>query len=196
MEPTLITGQARRWAAEPFEPATFEVGRNDIVRYAFAVGADDGVHTDVEAARAAGCRDLLAPPCFPYVIRMHAAHLGGRDRLPPPRPGPPERAPPCSPSVIRMPAAHRGGRDRLEPDGSATEDVPPLEVRRAMAGETEIEWGVPVFAGDTITLHKEIVDVYEKVGRSGPMAFVKTQFTFWNQHDEMVMRERFTRIYR
>ena len=164
MESTLITEQARRWAAEPFEPVAFEVGRNDIVRYALAIGADDGVHTDVEAARAAGYRDLLAPPYFPYVIRMHAAHLGGRDRL--------------------------------EPDGSATEDVPPLEVNRAMAGETEIELGAPVFAGDTITLHKEIVDIYEKVGRSGPMAFVKTQFTFWNQHDEMVMRERFTRIYR
>ena len=164
MEPSLITGQARRWAAEPFEPATFEVGRNDIMRYAYAIGATDRVHTDAEAARAAGYRDLLAPPYFPYVIRMHAAHLGGRDRL--------------------------------ELDGSATEDVPPLDVHRAMAGETEIELGVPVFAGDTITLHKEIVDIYEKVGRSGPMAFVKTQFTFWNQHDELVMRERFTRIYR
>ncbi|MYL02663.1 MAG: MaoC family dehydratase [Acidimicrobiaceae bacterium] len=164
MEPTLITEQARRWAAEPFEPATFEVGRNDILRFAQAIGATDPVHTDAEAARAAGYRDLLAPPYFPYVIRMHAAHLAGRDRL--------------------------------EADGSAVEDVPPLDVKRAMAGETEIEMGVPVVAGDTITLHKEIVDIYEKVGRSGPMALVKTQFTFWNQHSELVMRERFTRIYR
>lgn len=164
MESTLITEQARRWAAEPFEPTTFEVGRNDILRFAQAIGATDPVHTDAEAARAAGYRDLLAPPYFPYVIRMHAAHLAGRDRL--------------------------------EGDGSAVEDVPPLDVKRAMAGETEIEMGVPVVAGDTITLYKEIVDIYEKVGRSGPLAFVKTQFTFWNQHSELVMRERFTRIYR
>ncbi len=164
MEPALVTEQARRWADRPFAPATFEVGRNDVLRYAYAVGATDPVHTDADAARAAGYRDLLAPPYFPYVVRMHAAHLAGREML--------------------------------EVDGSATEDVPPLAVKRAMAGETEIEMGVPVCAGDTITMHKEIVDIYEKVGRSGPMAFVKTQFTFWNQHSEMVMRECFTRIYR
>ncbi len=164
MESPLITDQARRWAAEPFVPVVFEVGRNDIRRYAHAIGATDPVHIDPAAARAAGYRDLLAPPYFPYVVRMHGAHLTDRSGL--------------------------------EPDGSATEDVPPLEVERAMAGETEIEMGVPVVAGDTITLHKEIVDLYEKVGRSGPMAFVKTQFTFWNQQSEMVMRERFTRIYR
>lgn len=164
MQSTLITEQARRWAAEPFEPSVFEVGRNDILRFARAIGATDGVHTDSDAARAAGYRDLLAPPFFPYVIRMHAANLAGRDRL--------------------------------EADGSATEDVPPLDAKRAMAGETEIEMGVPVVAGDTITLHKEIIDLYEKIGRSGPMAFVKTQFTFINQHGELVMRERFTRIYR
>ncbi|MDE0160108.1 MAG: MaoC family dehydratase N-terminal domain-containing protein [Acidimicrobiaceae bacterium] len=164
MEHTLITEQARRWAAEPFEPAAFEVGRNDILRFARAVGATDPVHTDAGAARAAGYRDLLAPPYFPYAIRMHAAHLAGRGRI--------------------------------EADGSASEDVPPLDVKRAMAGETEIEMGVPVVAGDTITMHKEIVAIYEKVGRSGPMAFVKTQFTFRNQRSELVMRERFTRIYR
>ena len=164
MEPQLVTEAARRWAAEPFAEAVFEVGRNDILRFAYAIGATDPVHVDPDAARAAGYRDLLAPPYFPYVVRMHAAHLTGRDGL--------------------------------EQDGSASEDVPPLDVRRAMAGETEIEMGAPVVAGDTITLHKEIIDIYEKVGRSGPMAFVKTQFTFWNQRSEMVMRERFTRIYR
>ncbi len=161
---SIITEQARRWAAEPFAPSVFPVGRNDVLRFAHAIGATDPVHTEVEAAHAAGYPDLLAPAYFPYVIRMHAANLAGRDRL--------------------------------EADGSASEDVPPLDVKRAMAGETEIEMGVPVFAGDTVTMHKEIVDLYEKVGRSGPMAFVKTQFTFWNQDSQLVMRERFTRIYR
>ena len=160
----LITEEARRWSTRPFEPAVFEVGRNDVRRFARAVGADDPVHLDVEAARAAGYRDLLAPTYFPYVVRMHASNLTGRDGL--------------------------------DPDGSASQDVPPLDTKRAMAGETEIEMGVPVLAGDTITMHKQIVDLYEKVGRSGPMVFVKTQFTFRNQHSEMVMTERFTRIYR
>lgn len=161
---SLITEEARNWADKPFAPREFSVGRNDILRYAFAIGATDPVHVDFEAARAAGHPDLLAPPYFPYVVRMHAAHLADRSRL--------------------------------EADGSAAEDVPPLDTKRAMAGETDIEIGAPVHAGDTLTLHKQIVDLYEKVGRSGPMVFVKTEFEFHNQRSEMVMRERFTRIYR
>ena len=65
-----------------------------------------------------------------------------------------------------------------------------------MAGETSIELGVPVVAGDVIRLEKRISDMYEKVGRSGPMVFVTTEFTFVNQRDEIVCRESFTRIYR
>jgi hydroxyacyl-ACP dehydratase HTD2-like protein with hotdog domain len=161
---SLITDETRAWARDPFPTHTFEVGRSDIARYARAIGATDPVYFDVEAARAAGHPDVLAPPYFPYVIRMHAANLTERERL--------------------------------EPDGSATEDVPPIDTKRAMAGETDLEVGPPVHAGDTITLEKRIVDLYEKEGRSGPLVFVKTQFVFRNQNDEVVFRERFTRIYR
>jgi hydroxyacyl-ACP dehydratase HTD2-like protein with hotdog domain len=161
---SLITEEARAWAREPFPTHTFQVGRSDIARYARAIGSTEPVYLDVEAARAAGHPDVLAPPYFPYVIRMHSANLTDRDRL--------------------------------EPDGSAAEDVPPLETKRAMAGETDIEIGRPIHAGDTITLEKRIVDLYEKEGRSGSLVFVKTEFVFVNQHDEVVFRERFTRIYR
>lgn len=161
---TLITDEARKWASEPFEEVTFAVGRNDVRRFSYATGALDPVHIDIEAARAAGYPDLLAPPYFPYVVRMHGSNLTSREGL--------------------------------TSDGSAAEDVPPLPTKRAMAGETEIELGASVFAGDTITLRKHIADLYEKVGRSGPMVFVKTEFTFTNQRDELVMREHFTRIYR
>ena len=161
---SMITDDARLWAAKPFEAREFRVSRTDIRRFADAIGASDPVHHQVAAARDAGYPDLLAPPYFPYVIRMHVAHLGGRDRI--------------------------------TADGSPAEEVPPIAATRAMAGETEISFGDPVFAGDTITLHKQIDDLYEKQGRSGPMAFVKTRFSFRNQHDRMVMREVFTRIYR
>jgi hydroxyacyl-ACP dehydratase HTD2-like protein with hotdog domain len=65
-----------------------------------------------------------------------------------------------------------------------------------MAGETTIDLGVPIHAGDTITLNKRIVELYEKTGRSGTLVFVKTEFVFTNQDGEQVMREHFTRIYR
>jgi len=41
-----------------------------------------------------------------------------------------------------------------------------------------------------------LADLYEKEGRSGPMAFVVMEFVFTNQRDEVVATERFTRIYR
>ena len=105
-------------------------------------------------------------------------------------------APAYFPYTVRMQAANLVSKDELAPDGSATADVPPLPTTRAMAGETSIEFGAPVVAGDTITLHKRILDLFEKEGRSGTLVFVVTEFSFVNQRDELVMREAFTRIYR
>ena len=65
-----------------------------------------------------------------------------------------------------------------------------------MAGETSIELGEPVVAGDVITVEKRLASLYEKEGRSGPLVFVDMEFTFTNQDDALVARERFTRIYR
>ncbi len=98
--------------------------------------------------------------------------------------------------VVRMHASALVPPDQLEPDGSPTADVPPLPTRRAMAGETSVEMGVPVVAGDVIGVDKRLANMYEKEGRSGPLVFVEMEFTFTNQRGEMVARENFTRIYR
>lgn len=160
----VITEQAREWATQDYPSYTFDVGRTDIQKYAHATGETDPVYFDADAAREAGYADIVAPPFFPYVIRMHAANVVGRDRL--------------------------------EPDGSASADVPPLPTTRAMAGEITIDLGVPVVAGDQVTVTKRIIDMYEKEGRSGPLVFVTQEFTFTNQRGELVATERFTRIYR
>lgn len=160
----VITDEARAWAETPFPTYETRVSRTDIRRFARAIGETDPVYHDVAAARAAGHPDLLAPAYFPYVVRMHAAHL--------------------------VPA------DELAPDGSARADVPPLPTTRAMAGETSIEFGAPIHAGDLLRLEKRIVDLYEKEGRSGTLVFVVTEFAFTNADGAVVFRERFTRIYR
>jgi acyl dehydratase len=98
--------------------------------------------------------------------------------------------------VIRMHASTLVPPDQLEPDGSPTVDVPPLPTRRAMAGETTVELGERVVAGDVITVEKKLARMYEKEGRSGPLVFVEMEFTFTNHRGEMVARENFTRIYR
>ena len=51
---------------------TYQVGREKIKEYANALGLDNPVHFDVEAARAAGFRDVVAPPMFAVVYSSPA----------------------------------------------------------------------------------------------------------------------------
>jgi acyl dehydratase len=50
-----------------YSPFEYEVGREKIREYAYAVGEHSPVHHDREAARAAGFRDVVAPPMFAVV---------------------------------------------------------------------------------------------------------------------------------
>jgi len=50
-----------------YEPVLYAVGREKIREYARAVGETNPVHLDLEAARAAGYEDLVAPPMFAVV---------------------------------------------------------------------------------------------------------------------------------
>ena len=50
-----------------YAPLTYAVGREKIREYAFAVGETNPVHLEVEAARALGYRDVVAPPMFAAV---------------------------------------------------------------------------------------------------------------------------------
>jgi len=57
------TGAAgKRW-----DPVTFEVDADRISQYASAIGEENPVHHDAEAAKAAGFRDQVAPPMFAVV---------------------------------------------------------------------------------------------------------------------------------
>ena len=54
-------------AGKTYEPKTYAVGREKVREYANAVGESNPVHLDVEAARAAGYADVVAPPMFAVV---------------------------------------------------------------------------------------------------------------------------------
>jgi acyl dehydratase len=58
-----------------YQPVTYAVGREKVREFAAAVGEDDALHHDVEAARAAGYADVVAPPMFAVVF-------GGRAMAP------------------------------------------------------------------------------------------------------------------
>ena len=55
-----------------FPPVEYEVGREKIREYANAVGESDPAHHDREAAKAAGFRDVVAPPMFAVVYTSPA----------------------------------------------------------------------------------------------------------------------------
>ena len=59
-----------------YPPLTYAVGREKIREYAFAVGETDPLHLDVEAARAAGFADVVAPPMFAVVYSAGAVAPG------------------------------------------------------------------------------------------------------------------------
>ncbi|CAL9672254.1 hypothetical protein SUDANB95_07558 [Actinosynnema sp. ALI-1.44] len=50
----------------------YEVGREKIREFATAVGATSPVHHDPEAARAAGYKDVIAPPTFAVIVSLKA----------------------------------------------------------------------------------------------------------------------------
>jgi len=59
-------------AGKEYPPTSYEVGIEKIREYANAVGQTEPVHHDREAARAAGFRDVVAPPMFAVVYSSPA----------------------------------------------------------------------------------------------------------------------------
>src|SRR5438552_877512 len=55
-----------------YPPATYAVGREKVREYAWAVGETNPLHVDVDAARAAGYADVVAPPMFAVVYAGRA----------------------------------------------------------------------------------------------------------------------------
>src|SRR3954463_15933504 len=55
-----------------YPPTTYAVGREKVREYALAVGETNPLHLDVEAARAAGHADVVAPPMFAVVYSAPA----------------------------------------------------------------------------------------------------------------------------
>ncbi len=57
-----------------YPPTVYAVGREKIREYALATGERNPLHLELEAARAAGHADLVAPPMFAVVYQGRAVH--------------------------------------------------------------------------------------------------------------------------
>ena len=61
------------------------------------------------------------------------------------------------------------------------EDFPTFGSGRGIDGGKSVENFAPIRAGDTLTAHVELADIYEKTGRSGTMVFIVNRMKFVNQ---------------
>lgn len=59
-----------------YPATTYAVGREKVREFAYAVGETNPLHLDLEAARAAGHADLVAPPMFAVVFGMPSIAQG------------------------------------------------------------------------------------------------------------------------
>ncbi|MEM7097713.1 MAG: MaoC family dehydratase N-terminal domain-containing protein [Pseudomonadota bacterium] len=87
--------------------------------------------------------------------------------------------------------------DKLTPDGVSVDTLlPKFPLERAMAGGLEIEYLKPIYPGDWLTSIRTLTDIYEKEGRSGPLIFYEVVMEIRNDNNELVIREKTTRILR
>ena len=68
----VTTAERQKPVGRTFPAVAYEVGSEKIREYAFAIGEQNAVHHDRDAARAAGFRDLVAPPMFAVVYSARA----------------------------------------------------------------------------------------------------------------------------
>ena len=87
--------------------------------------------------------------------------------------------------------------DQLTPDGVSIDSLlPKFPLEKAMAGGLNIEYHKPVRPGDWLTATRTLTDIYEKEGRSGALIFYEVVMDVVNDEQELVIREKTTRILR
>ena len=87
--------------------------------------------------------------------------------------------------------------DQLTPDGVSIDTLlPKFPLEKAMAGGLNIEYLKPVQPGDWLTSTRTLTNIYEKEGRSGPLIFYEVVMDIVNDEEELVIREKTTRILR
>ncbi len=114
-----------------------------------------------------------------------------------------EEDPPAGASDVAPPlfymavTAHVSPFSRLREDGLPAENLlPPLPLKRLMAGGIDVELRVSIHTGDTLTATTRLSDIRERSGQSGPLIFSVLETTVTNQRNEVVVIERQTIIAR
>ena len=87
--------------------------------------------------------------------------------------------------------------NQLTPDGVSIDSLlPKFPLEKAMAGGLKIEYHKPIRPGDWLTSTRTLTNIYEKEGRSGSLIFYEVIMDVVNDDQELVIREKTTRILR
>jgi acyl dehydratase len=71
-----------------------------------------------------------------------------------------------------------------------------VDISRVLHGEQEFEIHRQIVPGETFVCRTRIVDIYEKTGRSGPMAFVVRETAVTDRTNEIVATMRHVTVVR
>jgi hydroxyacyl-ACP dehydratase HTD2-like protein with hotdog domain len=71
-----------------------------------------------------------------------------------------------------------------------------VDISRILHGEQEFEHYKPIRPGETYLCRSRITDIYEKTGRSGPMAFVAREMAVTDGENEIVCLVRHITVVR
>jgi hydroxyacyl-ACP dehydratase HTD2-like protein with hotdog domain len=71
-----------------------------------------------------------------------------------------------------------------------------VDISRILHGEQEFEHYKPIRPGETYLCQTRVSDIYEKAGRSGPMAFVVRETAVVDSDNEIVCLARSTTVVR
>jgi hydroxyacyl-ACP dehydratase HTD2-like protein with hotdog domain len=97
--------------------------------------------------------------------------------------------------IIAPPTFPTTFRDEKADTGSMLADLG-VDISRILHGEQEFEHYKPIRPNETYLCRSRITDIYEKTGRSGPMAFVVREMTVTDGENEIVCVARHITVVR
>lgn len=86
-------------------------------------------------------------------------------------------------------------RDESQDTGTLLRDLG-TDISRLLHGEQEFEHHKPIRPGETYICRSKVVDIYEKTGRSGPMAFVVRETAVTDGDNDIVATLRHITVVR
>jgi acyl dehydratase len=86
-------------------------------------------------------------------------------------------------------------RDETADTGALLRDLG-TDISRLLHGEQEFEIHRQLVPGETYLCRTKVVDIYEKTGKSGPMAFVVRETAVTDNSDEIVVTMRHITVVR